>query len=38
MAVMLSALEVLQVFWTYHIITSFLEVAISPKIAKHTYD
>ena len=38
MAVMLSALEVLQIFWTYHIITSFIEVSVSNKIAKHTYD
>lgn len=38
MAVMISALEILQIFWTYHIITSFLEVTVSSKIAKHTYD
>lgn len=38
MALMLSALEVLQIFWTYHIITSFIEVNVSSKIAKHTYD
>ena len=38
MAVMICALEVLQIFWTYHIITSFIEVNVSSKIAKHTYD
>jgi hypothetical protein len=38
MAFMICALEVLQIFWTYHIITSFIEVTVSSKIAKHTYD
>jgi hypothetical protein len=38
MAVMICALEVLQIFWTYHIITPFIEVTVSSKIAKHTYD
>ncbi len=38
MAIMIGALEVLQIFWTYHIITSFIEVNVSSKIAKHTYD
>ncbi len=38
MAVMLCALEVMQIFWTYHIITSFIEVTVSSKLAKHTYD
>ena len=38
MAVMICALEVLQIFWTYHSITSFIEVTVSSKIAKHTYD
>ena len=38
MAFMLLALEILQIFWTYYIASSFIEVNVSSKLAKHTYD
>ena len=38
MAFMLFALEILQFFWTYYIMSSFIEVNVSSKLAKHTYD
>lgn len=38
MGFMLSALQVLQIFWTYYIIKAFLEIGVSSKIAKNTYE
>ena len=38
MGFMLLALEVLQVFWTYYIIVAFIEISVSSKIAKNTYE
>ncbi len=38
MGIMLFLLEILQLFWTYYIASSFVSVSISEKIAKHTYD
>jgi len=38
MSVMLFLLEILQLFWTYYIASSFISVSISDKLAKHTYD
>lgn len=38
MGFMLFALEILQVFWTYYIITAFIEISVSSKLAKNTYE
>lgn len=38
MGFMLSALQVLQIFWSYFIVKAFLEVSISSKVAKNTYE
>lgn len=38
MGFMLFALQVLQIFWTYFIIKAFLEIGVSSKIAKNTYE
>lgn len=38
MSVMMAALEVLHLFWTYYIFSSFISVNVSEKMAKHNYD
>ena len=38
MGFMLFALEILQIFWTYYILQAFIEVGVSSKIAKNTYE
>ena len=38
MAFMLLALQILQVFWTYYIIQAFVEIGVSSKLAKNTYE
>lgn len=38
MGFMLFALLIMQCFWTYYIIKAFLEVMVSDKIAKNTYE
>jgi hypothetical protein len=37
MSFMLAALQVLHIFWTYYIFSSFLSLTVTKKI-KHTYD
>ena len=37
-AVMLAVLQLLQLFWTYYIVQSYISVNVSAKSAKHTYD
>lgn len=37
MILMMIALEVMQIFWTYYLVRAFLSVSVSSKI-KHTYD
>jgi len=37
-AFMLCALLVQQFFWTYHIVSTFIEIAVSEKIVKQTYE
>jgi len=38
MSAMLMILEVLQIFWTYYILRSYIAVNVSSKIASHNYD
>lgn len=38
MAIMMSILLVLQLFWTYYIGQSFIATTISKKITQHKYD
>ncbi len=38
MSGMLKVLQVLQFFWTYYIVRSYISVAVSPKMATHNYD
>ena len=37
MIMMMIALEIMQIFWTYYLVRAFLSVSVSNKI-KHTYD
>ena len=38
MAFMLFALQILQLFWTYYIMQAFVEIGVSSKLAKNTYE
>ena len=38
MCIMLTGLEIMHLFWTYYILSSFIEVNVSEKIANHSYD
>ncbi len=38
MAFMLFALQILQLFWTYYILQAFVEIGVSSKLAKNTYE
>ena len=38
MPFMLSCLQIMHIFWTYFIVSSFVATNVSEKIAKHSYD